>query len=412
MYFLKQSNRAQSAVLGCLSLMGLALMGCSSHRADSSASTDTVASSTSTDVAPAPPQTVTDALGDTPDNPEAPGTSTVIQDAGPALNPSAPKDYVVQRGDTLWHIATVFLKNPWEWPEIWYVNPDIKNPHRIYPGDTVHLALSRDGRTALQVVRGENGLAATRLEPLLRSTQLEGPIASIPYSEISAFLSHPGVLTLEEVKAAPYILSLTGDHVIAGAGDELFVKKLDGEAGARYAVMQVDEPLRDPDSGRHLGYLAIYAGTAQLTKPGRISRATLTDSAREALQGDVLIPEDNTPNADIAPHSPTKQVDGKILVVVNHSLIGGLYDVVALSKGSDEGLDRGSVLNVDQAEESTNDRCARIEGSSTCLFHPTEKLPVNQAATLLVFKTYHHMSYALAVQDSVPIHVGDRVHTP
>jgi hypothetical protein len=165
-------------------------------------------------------QTVTDALSDTD---EATGTTTVMRDAGPALRAGAPKDYVVKRGDTLWGIANMFLRDPWLWPEIWYVNPGIHNPHRIYPGDTVHLALSGDGRTALQVVRGPAG--ETRLEPLLRSSSFEGPIATIPYSLIAAFLSRPGVMSADEVKAAPYVVALRDDHQVAGTGHDLYVKK-------------------------------------------------------------------------------------------------------------------------------------------------------------------------------------------
>ena len=224
----------------------------------------------------------------------------MISDAGAELKSSAPKNYVVRRGDTLWGIANTFLRDPWLWPEIWYINPDIHNPHRIYPGDTVRLALRGDGHTALQVVRG----GAVRLEPMLRSVPLEGPIATIPYSVIAAFLSRPGVLTGDEVKAAPYVAALRDDHQIAGTGHDLYVKKLDAETGARYSVMHVDEPLHDPQSGRKLGYVAIYTGTAQVTRSGEVTKVTLTDAARETLQGDVLIAEESSPNGDFAPHGP------------------------------------------------------------------------------------------------------------
>jgi LysM repeat protein len=353
------------------------------------------------------PETVTSALTEAAD--EA-GTTTVISDAGSALKPGAPKNYVVRRGDTLWGIANTFLRDPWLWPEIWYINPDIRNPHRIYPGDSVRLALRGDGRTSLQLVRGGGG--AVRLEPMLRSAPLEGPIATIPYSLIAAFLSRPGVLTGDEVNSAPYVVALRDNHQIAGAGHDLYVKKLAGETGARYSVMHVDEPLRDPQSGRKLGYLAIYAGTAQLTRPGDISKATLTDSARETLQGDVLIAEDISSTSDFAPHAPVQAVDGRIIAVVDNVLLAGQYEVVALNRGSQDGLDRGSVLTVDQAGPWTDDHCAKIDGNSTCWLHHSLQLPSESAGTLLVFKTYERMSYALILSDTVPINIGDRVRNP
>lgn len=353
------------------------------------------------------PETVTSALTEAPD--EA-GTTTVISDAGSALKPGAPRNYVVRRGDTLWGIANTFLRDPWLWPEIWYINPDIRNPHRIYPGDSVRLALRGDGRTSLELVRGGGG--AVRLEPMLRSAPLEGPIATIPYSLIAAFLSRPGVLTGDEVTAAPYVVALRDDHQIAGAGHDLYVKKLAGETGARYSVMHVDEPLRDPQSGRKLGYLAIYTGTAQLTRPGDVAKATLTDSARETLQGDVLIAEDISPTSDFAPHAPIQAVDGRIIAVVDNVLLAGQYEVVALNRGSQDGLERGSVLTVDQAGPWTDDHCAKIDGNSTCWLHHSLQLPSESAGTLLVFKTYERMSYALILSDTVPINIGDRVRNP
>ena len=161
-------------------------------------------------------------------------------------------------------------------------------------------------------MRGGAGLPGSKLEPMLRSQPLDSAIPTIPYAVIAAFLDRPGVISKDEVKQAPYVLALRGEHDIAGEGDELYVKKLDAQTtGARYAVMHVEEPLDDPEGDRKLGYLAIYAGTAQLTRPGQIAKVTLTDSARETLQGDVLVSEDNMTTSDFKPHSPARPVDGQ-----------------------------------------------------------------------------------------------------
>jgi len=400
-------SRAVRAGIACGAL--LALGGCSMFHQDEhqTLSAPPVTQDTST-AAATEPQTDTEALADSADQG---GTTTVMSDAGAALSPSAPRNYVVKRGDTLWGIANTFLRDPWLWPEIWYINPDIHNPHRIYPGDNVRLALRADGRTALEIVRGGSGSTA-RLEPMLRSVPLEGPIATIPYSLIAAFLSRPGVLSGDEVKSAPYVMALRDDHQIAGAGHDLYVKKLDGETGARYSVMHVDEPLNDPQSGRKLGYVAIYTGTAQLTRPGEVAKVTLTDSARETLQGDVLIAAEMSPSSDFAPHGPHQAVDGRIIAVVDNVLLAGQYDVVAINRGSQDGVDRGSVLTVDLDGGKVSDHCAYINGDSTCWLPHSERLPAEASGTLLVFKTYERMSYALIFSDTVPINVGDRVRNP
>jgi hypothetical protein len=354
------------------------------------------------------PQTVTDALAELPADAD---TTTVISNAGPVLRAGAPKSYTVHRGDTLWGISNMFLSNPWLWPEIWFVNPEIRNPHRIYPGDTVRLAVGSNGQTTLQVVRARSVYGA-RLEPMLRGSPLEAPIPTVPYNVIAAFLSHPGVLSREEVKVAPYVVALPGDHQVAGAGDDVYVRKLAGERGARYSVMHVDEPLIDPDSGHRLGFLAIYAGTAELSRPGRIAKATLTASGREALEGDVLIAEDSSSSQDILPHPPAHPVSAQVIAVVNNVVMAGQWVVVALNRGANDGLDRGTVLASERAGARVIDRCARIEDASTCTHHPGLTLPAEYSGTLLVFKTYQQMSYALILSETDPILVHDRVRNP
>jgi LysM repeat protein len=405
--YLNQTFGVQRALLACAALTTLlAAGGCALFHHDEHETAAPPPPMRQVDTTAAPESmTVTEAAAEAADEP---GTTTVISDAGPELKSSAPKNYVVRRGDTLWGIANTFLRDPWLWPEIWYINPDIHNPHRIYPGDSVRLALRGDGRTALQVVRG----GTVRLEPMLRSVPLEGPIATIPYSVIAAFLSRPGVMTGDEVKAAPYITALRDDHQIAGTGHDLYVKKLDGDTGARYSVMHIDEPLNDPQSGRKLGYVAIYTGTAQITRPGNIAKVTLTDAARETLQGDVLIAEDSSPNSDFVPHGPAQAVDGRIIAVEDNVLLAGQYDVVALNRGSQDGLDRGAVLTIDMAGEKVDDHCAKIDGVSTCWVSHGTRLPDESTGTLLVFKTYERMSYALILSDTLPINVGDHIHNP
>lgn len=351
--------------------------------------------------AAATPQTVTDNLGEAE-------TTTVISDAAPVLNGSAPMSYTVKRGDTLWGIAGVFLKDPWLWPEIWYVNPQVENPHRIYPGDVLRLATGADGKTQLQLVRGPG----TRLAPLLRSEPLEGPIATIPYTAIASFLSRPGVLSKEQVKAAPYVQALRDEHMIAGSGNAVYVKKVAGGVGERYSVMHVGDPLKDPEGHDVLGYMGIYTATAQLTRTGDPATAVLSDTARETLRGDILVADTNAGALDFRPHAPARAVKGQVMAIVNGVLLAGQYQVVALNRGTNHGIEAGHVLIAQQSQRTVDDHCARIGGNGTCRHFGSEKLPIETAGQLMVFKTYARMSYALVVDETAPIHVGDHVTSP
>ena len=358
------------------------------------------------DAVPAGPQTVTEALGDLPED----GVETVVNDAGPELKPGAPRSYVVRRGDTLWGLAQMFLRDPWLWPEIWFVNPQVQNPHRIYPGDTLQLAAGRDGRTALQLTRGP----AARLQPLLRSTPLgdDGPIPTIPYEAIRAFLSKPGIIAEKDAKAAPYILGVRDGHIMAGTDDDIYLRQFKGAVGERYNVMHIGEPLRDPDGGDRLGYMALYAGAALVKRAGADATSTVTEVAREVLPGDILVNAAAEDLSNIVPHVPARPVTGRVIAITNGVSLAGQFHVVALNRGTRHGIDVGNVLRAQEATQSTRDSCVHIDGKATCRSLRETPLPVEDAGTLLVFRSFDRMSYALVVSESSPIRVGDRVRNP
>jgi LysM repeat protein len=373
------------------------------------------------------PQTVTSNLPELPEQPgavaaQAPLAPTVVlQDAGAAIAASAPKSYVVKKGDTLWGLANLYLKDPWLWPEIWYVNPEVKNPHRIYPGDTLRLALASDGKQQLQLDHtGTPGAAVevgtpsgpvTVLHPLLREGAPSTPIEVLPRSAIASFLSRPSVLSSEQVKGAPYVLSLRDDHIVAGAGQDVYLSKLAAGLGARFDVLHVGQALKVKGVGK-VGYLAQYAGTVEVTREGETARGKLTATEREVLKGDVLIPASGNETPEVVPHVPDHVVDGRVLAVVNGVLLAGQYQVIAISGGTVEGIEPGHVLRVDEAAKSVNDRCATIEGNGTCVHFRDASLPIESAGTILVFRSFEHMSYALISSEDVPLHVGDHVVRP
>jgi LysM repeat protein len=403
------------AGLSALLVLGIASSGCSTmhswfghdHAAAVETPETTQPAGTAESGGPTEAETVTSNLPDLP--PDAEGTTVVTEAAAP-INPSAPKSYVVQRGDTLWGLAGKFLKDPWLWPEIWYVNPEVNNPHRIYPGDTLRLAMGSDGKpAAVQLVH--NAGSATKLEPLLRSSELDSPIANIPYSVIAAFLSRPGVLTKQQVEAAPYVLGLRDQHMIAGTDNDIYVRKLKATEGERFSVMHVSDQLRDPDGGHNLGYLATYAGTAQVTRTGNPSSAVITDSAREIVAGDVLVPETVGAVGDFVPHAPAVQVKAHILAVVNGLRLAGQYMVVALNRGSKQGIEPGQVLRARDSGQQVRDRCASINAIGTCTAHVV-KLPAEPSGTMLVFRVYDRVSYALVLDETTPLAVGDLVTNP
>ena len=114
------------------------------------------------------------------------------------ISPTAPERYVVKKGDTLWDISALYLKDPWYWPEIWYVNPSIRNPHLIYPGDVLYFSYV-DGKPRVSLEPGN----ALRLSPEVRTSDLDGAIRAIPYDLLMDFVGRPSLLDRDQVRNAP-----------------------------------------------------------------------------------------------------------------------------------------------------------------------------------------------------------------
>ncbi len=327
----------------------------------------------------------------------------------PVVNANAPQTYVVKRGDTLWDISAMFLRDPWLWPEIWHVNPEVQNPHLIYPGDTLKLVYGSDGTPEIHLEMGN----AVRVSPLVRSSPLDGPIATIPYKAIAAFLGKPSLLSQEEVAGAPKIAVMRENHLVASQDDTVYVTGMQGHGPGRYSIVRVGDQLKDPETGAVLGYLGSYAASARIDKADdKLSKALLVESTREAVAGDLLFAEDvMAPASDIVPHAPPADFSGQIMAVVDGVTQIGQYDVVAINRGAGQGLEVGHVLAIDQKGAVVPDGSCKTFGRTSC-GSSTVQLPDERAGTLLIFKTYDRISYGLVVETTVPVRVADQVRTP
>ena len=323
------------------------------------------------------------------------------------LASGAPNEYVVKEGDTLWDIAATFLRDPWYWPEVWYVNPQVENPHLIYPGDVLAL-VTINGEQRITNVRA----STYRLSPQARVTPLSESITSIPYEQISAFLSKGLVLEKDQADRLPYILSTRGHHLVASAGNDVYIRGgAPAATGTRYSVVHIGDELRDPDDNDLIGFQGIYVGEGALARGGDPATVSLTDTNREALNGDRLVPETVDIPLNFFPKAPDIQVDGRIISVVDGVSLIGQYQVVVLNRGARNGLAPGDVLTVYQAGDEVTDRYAggfmASVGSG-----PKVTLPDEEAGTIMVFKVYDRIGYGLVMEATSDIHVLDAVRNP
>jgi LysM repeat protein len=325
------------------------------------------------------------------------GSLTALSQDSARLAEDAPDEYVVQVGDTLWDIAATFLKDPWYWPEIWYVNPQVENPHLIYPGDVLAL-IYVDGAPRITNQLG----SSHRLSPEARETPLTEAITSVSYESISAFLSRGVVVERREVDSLPYLVATKGDHLIAAAGNTVYVRGTDAQPGERFNVVHIGDKLIDPDDNDLIGYQGIEIGEGTIRRSGDPATMALTSSKREAVQGDRLIPTAVEIPLNFFPKAPSNTIDGQIIAVVGGVTQIGQYQVVVLNRGSNNGLAVGDVLSVWQRGPTVRDR---VEGGKV-------RLPDEQAGIVMVFKVYDRIGYALVMEATQALHTLDYVRNP
>lgn len=319
-----------------------------------------------------------------------------------ALRDEAPLTYTVKAGDTLWGIANRFLLDPWQWPEVWYVNDQIRNPHKIYPGDVLKLVYV-NGRP--QLMRGDRmaGAGVERLSPQVREMPLDSAIPMIPIDAIRQFLNGPRLVTNEELGAAPYVLSFADGHLAGGAGIGIYVQNLPSDQGYSYSVVRRGQIYRDPDNGDVLGHEAVPVGYAEVSEYGAPASAMLVRTTREALIGDRLLSvEPEAFSENFYPRAPEKAVGGRIIAVTDGFSQIGQYQIVAMNRGSNHGLEPGHVLDILQAGRTAQDPYSIRRVA----------LPEVYAGQLLVFKVTPRVSYGLVMSVTKPVHELDKVEKP
>jgi len=346
------------------------------------------------------------------------------------INPSHPDQYTVVTGDTLWDISGKFLNHPWQWPELWSNNSQIKNPHLIYPGDTVYfsivngrpqLSLSRNdqqvqsstgspcvlreedvknGRTDFAV--SENG----KLLPCIRETNLKQAIKLIPTDAIAQFLTSPRVVTENELNKAPYVVDFAGEHLVAGAGDRLYVRAITQPDNLSYTVYRSGDTYISPDTGEILGYEAKYIADTTLQQAGDPATLFITKSDSEIRKGDRIMPNsDEELILNYFPRPPKESIKGSIISVLGGVSQIGLYNVVVIDKGTKDGLLAGHELAIYQRGNSVSDTFSPIKNDIV-------KLPDEIAGTLMVFRPFERVSYALVMKATQALHILDKVQTP
>ena len=350
-----------------------------------------------------------------------------------ALRADAPASYTVKSGDTLWDISGLFLKSPWRWPELWGMNlADIKNPHLIYPGQTLYLVRA-DGRARLTTQPGAadgDGVPTVRLSPRTRIENLaNNALPTLRNSLIEPFLSEPLIVDEQTLNGAPRIVSAQDGRVLLTRGDRAYARSATGnelqddpsKAQKLYRVFRNGTALKDPVTAEVLGFEAQYVGKALLAGSETTQESTGKDGAlrseivpatidiikakEEMRAGDRLLPEPPPQLQSYVPRAPKNPVDARIVSVYGSAVVNAAQNqVVVINRGTRDGIENGHVLAILQ------DGARIVDKTDPAL--PTIKLPDERNGLLMVFRTFDKLSYALVLEITSGVKIGDRLVNP
>ncbi|HTY99378.1 MAG TPA: LysM peptidoglycan-binding domain-containing protein [Rhodocyclaceae bacterium] len=331
----------------------------------------------------------------------------VAQDAKPVeLQPDAPDRHIVVRGDTLWGIASQFLKDPYRWPEIWHLNQEqIKNPQRIYPGQVIVLDRS-GGEPRLKIG------ALVKAEPKIYSQEISKEIPAIPQDQIEPFLSQPLVVEEGALDSAARVVATQESRVYVGAGNVFYASGAT-EAAKLWNIYRPGRDLKDPDNDEVIGHEAVFLGSARKIADGKVATFEIVTSKLEMGQGDRLLPAPRVELISYVPHAPQTMIKGRVISLYGGVGEAGPFSIVALSRGKRDGLEVGHVLALYRAGKEVTNRIDladinKLEEDKA----ETYQLPDERYGLVFVFRVFDRIAYALVMNVTRPVASGDAVRTP
>lgn len=350
----------------------------------------------------------------------------VVQAEEPVkVKPSAPERYTVVKGDTLWGISSRYLEDPWRWPEIWEANKQVYNPHLIFPGDVLLLCQIKD--RALLVVDQGGGCAeaaariaggggvpeatqlpdgTVKLHPKARELPMSLAIPAIPLKDIQRYLNDSRVVTRDALERAPYVIGGQDARVVGGAGDTVYARDKNNllrEEGA-YGIYRGGVTYVDPDTNEILGYEAEDIGAGELVGLAtQVGSLKVRRTTQEVRIGDKLLENESGPvSAIFHPANPEGVKPGKILRVFGSIGSATQFNIVAVNRGTQDGVVPGHTFALYRKGELVFDRFTT----------ESIRMPSERTGLAMVFRTFDRVSYALILSSTKVVKVGDEIRPP
>ena len=341
-----------------------------------------------------------------------------------------PTSYVVEEGDTLWEIAGQFLRDPERWADIWQPDEYLDNPDLIYPGDTLKLSIL-GGTPHVFVQRGDRDVEI--VSPQVREEALQSAIPAIPLESIENSFTRNRIISIAEYEAAPYIVANVGDNLAIGTGDEIFARgsfligttsfelyrmgrTYYGEGLTKKRAFGLLSTTEEEVLGLEIEYLG-FASIVENIAPD-MRKLLVNNGTKEIRAGDrLLIREVSSIDATIFPTEPSADVSGQIVAFLGAETLASQLDTVVINLGNEDDLVVGDILSIQKEGSRMTDEVERgkmpfRERMRGLLNQDRLTIPGNDVGTLLVYKTFDRLSYAVILSSTEPAELFNEVVSP
>ena len=348
------------------------------------------------------------------------------------INGDAPKTYVVEKGDTLWDISTIFLQQPWLWPQLWRLNPEINNPHLIYPGDILKLVLDEQGEPMLVVVKEEVIEETVKVKPsykwspsIRKQIKDDSAISLLPLEVIAPYIQYDHLFTAEQLADLPHVIGSDEGYRMTIDGFKVYVNS-DLDLAKTYAIYVKDEELFDPETEESLGFYMSLTGTAQVIRAGDMANnepATLkvTSAKREIHAGNYIVPvhEGQLLPSVFSMRAAKASYKGSIIKAASDNREFGKFEVIMINGGAEHQVVVGDVMAIKRTSpsviESKEGPVYSIESSRWDKVSSPQgdyKMPEESLGEIMVFKVYQQASMALILNTQKPARLQDLITAP
>ena len=337
------------------------------------------------------------------------------------LKQDAPKSYIVKKGDTLWDISGLFLNQPWLWPKLWRLNPEINNPHLIYPGDELRIVFDAQGQPML--VKGKPELKWT--PSVRKQLKDQNPVSTLPLHDIAPYISYDSVKSLAELESLPYIIGSDEGHKSSIDGFKVYINS-DLIVGLSYGIFHKGDAIVDPETHETLGYNIKLVGTGKALQSGDMTKqqpsTIFIDSAiREIRSGAYVLPvnDDQKYPAVFTMRAASNETKGLIIGSVTKLREFAKFDVVMINRGNSQAVQVGDVLIVNRkspavVETGNGPQYMKDTSQWNKLANDNSDydMPTEVIGQVMVFKVYDKVSMALILHSETPLRLLDGVATP